>query len=238
MIGTTVLNQTIKPCRPFMLRSLSLISVLFIFCAVLGCTMNDAAPKDVPSDFIVGWGDSMTEGSPGNSYLIELQKLTGYQVVNQGKSGETSTKIAQRMLADKEKHAYNTIIWVGRNNYLEPDNVKADIAAMVKALGHKRYLVLGILNGSFGTNEDVFGAGHEAIMKLNGELSTLYGDHYINIHAYLLSQYDPSSYLDIIDHTDDIVPRSLRSDQLHLNQKGNLKVAERIKQSLGILTTP
>jgi lysophospholipase L1-like esterase len=219
----------------FIYRSFSRIGIFLIVCTVLSCTSGSVSPEDVPSDFIVGWGDSLTEGSAGSSYLIELQKLTGYQVVNSGKAGNTSSQIAERMLADKEKHTYNTIIWAGRNNYLEPEKVKADIASMVAALGHKRYLVLGLINGSFGANEDVFGAGHDAIMKLNGELYTIYKDHYINIHAYLLSQYDPTSNVDLVNHTDDVVPTSLRSDQLHLNAKGNLKVAERINQSLNVL---
>ncbi|RRB02690.1 SGNH/GDSL hydrolase family protein [Larkinella rosea] len=221
----------------FIYRFTARFSLIFILSTVSGCKLIDSVfPKDSHSDVIAGWGDSLTEGSNGSSYLLELQKLTNYQIYNGGKSGNTSYQVAERMLADKEKHSYNTIIWVGRNNYLEPDKVKSDIAAMVKALGHKRYLVLGLLNGSFGPNEDVFGAGHDAIMKLNGELYSIYGDHYVNIHAYLLSQYDPTDYRDITDHTDDVVPRSLRIDALHLNAKGNQKVAERINQSLKVLT--
>ncbi|RCR67703.1 SGNH/GDSL hydrolase family protein [Larkinella punicea] len=221
-------------------RIFSRLSFFLVVYTVLGCTLFDGlSPKDKGSNVIVGWGDSMTEGSNGSSYLIELQKLAPqYTFVNEGISGEKSYQIAKRMLAATDKHSYNTIIWAGRNNYLEPEQIKADIASMVKALGHDRYLVLSIVNGSFGQNEDVFGAGHDAIMKLNGELYTIYGDHYVNIHAYLLSQYDRSSYLDIVDHTDDVVPRSLRFDPLHLNEKGNQKVAERIFQSLNVLTNP
>ncbi|GAB3938878.1 SGNH/GDSL hydrolase family protein [Larkinella terrae] len=223
----------------FAQKCLSTLGVFLITFTFSGCSVIEEVfpKKESHSNFIAGWGDSLTEGIGGTPYLVELEKLTGYQTFNGGKAGETSTQVAKRMLADKEKYSYNTIIWVGRNNYLEPEKIKADIASMVAALGHKRYLVLGIINGHFGgTNEQVFGAGHEAITKLNGELYEIYRDHYINIHTYLLSQYDPSLYTDIVDHTDDVIPGSLRSDELHLNTKGYQKVAERINQSFKVLT--
>ncbi|WP_460638170.1 SGNH/GDSL hydrolase family protein [Larkinella harenae] len=212
--------------------------VFLIVFIVGGCKTNEAiAPDTSTSDFIVGWGDSLTQGVGGTPYLTALEQLTGYKTINAGIAGQTSTQIAQRMLADKEKHSYNTIIWVGRNNYLEPDKIKSDIAEMVAALGHKRYLILGIINGSIPVlNEQVFGQGHRAITQLNVDLGNIYGDHYINIHAYLLSQYNPGSIKDIADHTNDVVPASLRSDELHLNTAGYMKVAQRINQSLKTLT--
>ncbi|GAB3335328.1 hypothetical protein GCM10027299_44220 [Larkinella ripae] len=220
----------------FLRFSLVRFAIALFVTTFWGCQNGGVSPDKSTSNFIVGWGDSLTEGVGGTPYLNELEKLTGYKTFNGGIAGQTSTQIAKRMLADKEKHSYNTIIWVGRNNYLEPDNIKADIAAMVAALGHSRYLILSIINGHMGPKEQVFGDGHKAITQLNGELYKLYGDHYINVHAYLLSQYNPNSMADIIDHTDDVIPASLRADELHLNSAGYAKVAERINQSLHTLT--
>ncbi|MFD1143505.1 SGNH/GDSL hydrolase family protein [Larkinella insperata] len=234
------LRQVTKRKTAFCSSILTRLSLLLIIYTVGGCKSgNDVAPDNSRSEYIIGWGDSLTEGSPSTStYLTELEKLTGttYKYINKGISGQTSSQIAERMLADKEKHPYNTIIWAGRNNLDKPEQIKADIASMVAALGHQRYLVLGMINGDFDQNEQVFTQRHQAIMQLNGELYKIYGDHYVNIHAYLLSQYDPSKMQDIIDHTYDVVPASLRVDLLHLNQKGNQKVAERILQSMPVLT--
>lgn len=211
---------------------------VLIALAVGSCkTGETVAPDTSTSEFIVGWGDSMTQGVGGTPYLAALEQLTGYKTINEGIAGQTSKQIAQRMLAATDKHSYNTIIWVGRNNYLEPDQIKSDIAQMVAALGHSRYLVLGIVNGSIPVlNETVFGQGHRAITQLNVDLGQIYGDHFVNIHAYLLSQYNPNSIRDIQDHTNDVVPASLRSDELHLNTAGYMKVAQRINQSLKTLT--
>ncbi|MGV3558198.1 SGNH/GDSL hydrolase family protein [Larkinella arboricola] len=234
------LRQITKRKTAFISFFLTRLSVLLLMYTAGSCKSgNEVEPDDSRSEYIVGWGDSLTEGSPSTStYLNELEKLTGttYKYINKGISGQTSSQVAERMLADKEKHSYNTIIWVGRNNLLNPEQIKADIASMVAALGHDRYLVLGMINGDFDENEQVFTQRHQSIMKLNGDLYKTYGDHYVNIHAYLLSQYDPAQMQDIVDHTYDIVPSSLRIDELHLNQKGNQKVAERILQSISVLT--
>ncbi|MGA0558503.1 SGNH/GDSL hydrolase family protein [Larkinella sp. VNQ87] len=220
-------------CIPASFLRLGILLLVFTF---WGCSGTGVEPDRSTSDIIVGWGDSLTEGVGGTPYLVELERLSGYKTINQGIAGQTSKQIAERMLADKEKHSYNTIIWVGRNNYLEPDQIKADIASMVKVLGHSRYLVLSIINGHNGPAEQVFGLNHKAITQLNNDLYQTYGDHYVNVHAYLLSKYDPTSMADIIDHTDDVVPASLRADELHLNSKGYALVAERINQSINILT--
>lgn len=239
MIGIVALHPFSRRKTVFVSSILARLALLLMVCTVWGCKSRDVGPDDSRSDFIVGWGDSLTEGSPSTStYLAELEKLTGttYTYINRGISGQTSSQVAERMLADTKKHSYNTIIWVGRNNLLYPEQIKADIAAMVAALGHDRYLVLGMINGDFDTNEQVFTQRHQSIMQLNGDLYKTYGDHYVNIHAYLLSQYDPTKAQDIIDHTYDVVPSSLRVDKLHLNLLGNQKVAQRIQQSLSVLT--
>ena len=42
-----------------------------------------------------------------------------------------------------------TLIWVGRNNYINPLQVVGDIARIVELLPNKRFLVLSILKGAY-----------------------------------------------------------------------------------------
>ena len=184
---------------------------------------------------IATWGDSLTAGSGGTPYPTQLATLSGYTVYNGGVGGETSTQIKVRLLAATSKHGQPTIIWAGRNNYSDPTTVKADVAAMVAALGHENYIILGVLNGSYGGYEIPGGDGYIQITQLNSDLATLYGSHFIDIRAYLVSQYDSGQAQDVIDHTNDTPPTSLRSDAIHLNTAGYLKVAQKIYDNIYLL---
>ncbi len=187
---------------------------------------------------IAEWGDSLTNGTGstgGHTYPQNLQDNTGYTSYNMGIGGETSTQIKVRMLADTAKTQYNVIIWAGRNNYTDTATVLSDIAAMVSSLGHNRYLVLGVLNGDF-AGESIGGSGYNYIVDLNAQLSTIYGSHYVPIREYLVSKYNTALSQDVIDHGNDIVPTSLRSDQIHLNNTGYAYVADYIKTFFSTLT--
>jgi lysophospholipase L1-like esterase len=169
------------------------------------------------------WGDSLTAGTGGTPYPTTLQSLRGAATVyNMGVGGETSTQIRTRMLADTSKLGLYTIIWAGRNNFTSPATVKADIAAMVAALGTSNYVVLSILNG----NGEPSGSGnYTTLTTLNNDLATTYGSHYVDVRAALVTAYDPALSQDVIDHANDVPPTSLRFDGIHLNTAGYTLVA-------------
>jgi hypothetical protein len=195
-----------------------------------------ASTADVTNNVnIATWGDSLTAGTGGTSYPSQLATLSGYAIYNGGVGGETSTQIKVRMLAATSKYSWPTIIWVGRNNYTDPTTVKSDIAAMVAALGTQNYLILGVLNGEFGSNEYAGGTGYNTIVQLNSDLATNYGSHFIDIRSYLVSLYNPGIPQDVIDHGHDIPPSSLRSDSIHLNTVGYGYVAQDIVQNISVL---
>jgi lysophospholipase L1-like esterase len=172
------------------------------------------------------WGDSLTfQVAP------YLSALAGFQAINGGVGGETSTQIKARFMAAPGLHGYPTIIWAGRNNFWERAIVKADIAEMVAALQTSRYVVVGILNGNSAW-ETPGGSGYDAINTLNAELALQYGDKFCNIRPYMVEQYDPANPQDVIDHGKDVTPGSLRSDNLHLNAAGNAKAAPFIFEAL------
>jgi lysophospholipase L1-like esterase len=200
-----------------------------------GCKKSTNRPEiDIT---IVGWGDSLTKGigGQGTTYLSVLADLTGAKTINRGTAGSTSTQIKGNMLKDTALYKYPTIIWAGRNNYWQGETVKKDIAAMIAKLNHTNYLVLGIINAE-STGEYKGTPNYQAITALNDQLAQIYGDHYIDIRAFLVSQYNANYAADVKDHEKDVVPISLRADSLHLNFKGYQLVAKKIYSDINRLT--
>lgn len=168
---------------------------------------------------IAAWGNSLTEGYPAYPYPEQLSRLSGRYVYNGGISGQISTQIKDRMIAATDKYSWPTIIWAGQNNYSDTAIVLADIATMVAALGHQNYVVLSVLNGNYpvlykGTT------GYNRLIRLNDSLATIYGDRFLNLRNYLVSQYNPSNAQDVIDYDRDIIPSSFRVDEIHMNKSG------------------
>jgi len=126
-------------------------------------------------------------------------------------------QIRDRMLADTGKRTWPTIIWAGRNDSDQGEQVKASIAAMVAALPHKEYLVISVYNGS-GESPGTY--GYEHVLSLNADLAAIYGSHFLNIRPYTVSMYNPADPTDVADFNNDTPPTSLRSDFLHPNKAG------------------
>lgn len=116
--------------------------------------------------------------------------------------------------------AYENWIWAGRNNAGNASQVKSDIAAMIAPLDHSRYLVGAILTSA------ADGAGTvTAIQALNADLASIYDDRFVDLYAILRSHGDGSAN-DTADISNGYIPRSLRSDDVHLNNAGYAIVAE------------
>lgn len=207
--------------------------IFFALCSI-SCR-KEASPDNLNQ--IICWGDSLTAGSGSVSvtYPKQLSVLTGFDVLNKGVSGQTSTQIKVRMLGAKNLHKYPTIIWAGRNNFTDSTTVVHDIALMVNSLGHTHYLVLGILNGD--TPDELKGRPHyKQIQNLNKVLAATYGNRFYDVKPYLLAKRDSSSQKDLLNVQQDVVPSTLRSDFLHLNDKGYGYVAEAVYSKFSILT--
>lgn len=112
-------------------------------------------------------------------------------------------------------------LWVGRNNFSSPDTVKADIAAMIAHLGHGRYLVGGVINSG---TEIAGSLNHTKIVSLNAELAATHGPRFVDLRQALISAGDP--VLDADDIANDVVPGSLRADNIHLNDHGYGVIAQ------------
>ncbi|MGY4536710.1 lysophospholipase L1-like esterase [Mucilaginibacter sp. UYNi724] len=210
------------------------ICLLFVMMLVaVSCAKNDGLAD---GKAIVAWGDSLTFGvKGGESYPKELQRLTGIRIINKGVSGAKSNTIAAEMVKSSDLYQYPIIIWVGRNNFRYPEQVKADIALMISKLKHQHYLVLSILNKN--TPDELKGGKSYAILAgLNNYLDETYGNHFVDVRSYLIGSYNTGSSSDLMSYDADVAPASLRIDDLHLNAKGYDLVAQKVYEKFDILT--
>lgn len=204
------------------------------FTAIGAALTAYAEPADYNYYNVSMWGDSLT--SLQNTILPTT--LTGHAVYVYGNSGDSSTQIKVRMLAATNNLDHVTIIWAGRNNHDDVATVKADIAAMVAALGaNTNYLILSVINGEY-ADEYVGGESHTNIVAINTYLEATYPNNFYDIREYLVSQFDAGTPQDVTDHGHDIVPSTLRSDGIHLNATGSQLVATKISEFLAAHLTP
>ncbi|KRB61910.1 hypothetical protein ASE04_20600 [Rhizobium sp. Root708] len=110
-------------------------------------------------------------------------------------------------------------IWAGRNNAADRQVVLSDIAAMALAVAGNRCLVGSVLP-SAADGPDI----RQAIADLNADLAVRYGARYVDLHAALVAAANATTG-DQADIATGLVPRSLRSDGLHLNDVGYAVVA-------------
>lgn len=194
-------------------------------------TTTPQAPSATPTIAAAGsrdvamWGDSLTPPVAAN-----LQYLCPDRTIyDGGVNGETSTQIAARQLADTSRRDWINILWYGANNPTDPAQIKADLAASIASLGPGgRFLVLSVVNEDL--PESILGGPvYASIMQVNAELATLYPSNYFDMRSFLVAQYDPNNPQDVIDHQNDVVPSSLRLDEIHFANTGSLLAAGKIK---------
>lgn len=117
------------------------------------------------------------------------------------------------------------VIWAGQNNQVYPDVVD-DIQAMIDAIStvNKRFVVLSTIPRDYQITGT---AGNLAVQSIRSWLSTNYPDNYFDVYAYLqsLATADPG---DIEDVANGVVPRSLRSDSIHLNSATSTLVGTQV----------
>jgi len=180
------------------------------------------------------WGDSMIgQGSPNTLYsMAEDYFDTAY---NGGVGGETSTQVKARFDADSNKSTRAQIIWAGRNNYGDPNQVIADIEAMIADIPHNNFIIVSVFNGDYGGYDIPGGPGYINMTTINDYFNTNYPQHYADARTEVVNSYDPLQAQDVIDFNNDTPPASLRVDQLHLTSAGSLiannKILE-VQQSL------
>ncbi|WP_417247857.1 hypothetical protein [Celeribacter sp.] len=116
-------------------------------------------------------------------------------------------------------------IWVGRNNFSQTAQVQSDIAAMVNHLDHDRVRIGAILTSAADSASAV-----SNIEGLNADLATTYGAKFVDLLGALKAAGNGSPE-DNADIANGYVPRSLRSDDVHLNDSGYEIVASAFSSS-------
>ncbi len=189
---------------------------------------------------IVCWGDSLTFGAgvqtDGGRYPKVLSRLftPSRPVRNAGIGGESSTQVAARMLADPRSREGVAVIWAGRNNYDDPNRVRADLRAMAARCG--RSLVLSILNADV-PEEHRGRPGHRAIRALNDALRDEHGHRFLDVRGPLVERGLAMNGLvptaqDRADIVDDVPAQALRADHIHLNDAGQAVIATLVRDAL------
>lgn len=174
------------------------------------------------------WGDSWANGTgatnPATTSVpaVVAASCGNRRYLNLGVGANTSTDCKTRLLAAPPYKLFcTTVIWIGINNYdPTPSVVAGDIAAMVAALGHTRYLIVGLAPGEF-SFEYSGAAGNTEIVAVNTALASAYGSQFIDIMTPLVAAGAPAgSNPNATDFGHGIVPRGLRSDNRHFNDAG------------------
>lgn len=195
--------------------------------------VNTVFTHNASAATIVAWGDSLTFGTGAidygkKSYRTWFSELSGATVINKGVGGESSTQIRDRLIAPEAEELRKefTIIWAGNNNPDATDKwVQRHIAQMIAALGHDNYLIIGVINRSTAPKDSTT---WNNINIINADLKTTYGTRFVDVRPLLVSSYNPSIAQDVIDHENDVIPNSLRNDNIHLTTEGYRIVAQAV----------
>lgn len=169
-------------------------------------------------------GDSLT-----GAYPAPLSMMLGRSVQRRSYGGKTSDFIVGQYSTDESLRSSKTVVlWAGNNNYFEPDSVAGDIAKFHRLASDKRVLVVGLINGNF-PDRRKGESGYNSIVAANETLRSAYGERFFDIRPILNAR---TSVGDEADQHADVLPRSLRVDDIHFNRRANLLVASLIYQKL------
>ncbi|WP_096108653.1 arylesterase [Neisseria lactamica] len=167
---------------------------------------------------VLALGDSLTFGygaDPGESYPAQLQKLTGWNIVNGGVSGDTSAQALSRLPALLARKPKLVIVGIGGNDFLRKipeEQTRANIAKIIETVQKENIpaVLVGVPHITLGA---LF--GHLSDHPLYEDLSEEYG---IPLFG--------GAWAEILGDND------LKSDQIHANGKGYRRFAEKLSDFL------
>ena len=125
-------------------------------------------------------------------------------------------------------YSQGNLIWAGTNDGNLPNAVTVNIAGMVAKITSHNFIVMSLINGSQGPSSSYY---HDVII-MNTELSNTYGQNYLDVRTVLVNSFDPAIAQDVLDHGNDVIPGSLRADNIHLNAAGYQIVAEAVADKI------
>lgn len=191
--------------------------------------LNVALGRESLVSFLSCWGDSLTSGTGGSPYPLQMYPLgaANRAIYNGGVGGEDSTQVLTRFVASTRRADQVTAIWVGNHgtDYTNPTLCLSNINAMIAHLTTSKFVILTALNDN---TQTIGTTGYNQIIALNALITSAFPDNSFDIRAYLLTQGNGGAP-DNADIANGVVPTSLRSDSLHLNTSGYAKVAAQVQ---------
>ncbi len=197
-------------------KFLTYTSVLLL--AACGGKSGKKQTKIAAGNTVLALGDSLTYGygaSPAESYPAQLQKLTGWEIINGGISGDTSAQALSRLPALLQRKPKLVIISIGGNDFLRklPETeTRANIAEIIESVQKENIPAV------------LVGVPHLSVGALFGHLS----DH--PLYQELAEQYKiplfEGAWSEILSD------EKLKSDQIHANAAGYKVFAEKLEKFL------
>lgn len=191
---------------------------------------------------LIAYGDSLVEGTGATLSsdrwfnILSTNLSPKRKRINQGVGGETGVLIKRRFMREITPltEQYPDSIYFIEGGYNNVANGSADmvlhiaemVAALLNRLPNAKYIVLGTPNGST-AGESSGGARYLTIVDANNQLSALYGNKFIDIRGLMIARglsvnsITPTTQ-DNTDIANDVVPTSLRADNIHYNNAGHL----------------
>ena len=169
---------------------------------------------------VLALGDSLTMGygaTPEQAWPTRLAQLTGWQVDNEGVSGDTSAGALQRLEALLATNSYDAVlVGIGGNDMLRgisQQTTKDHVTAIVrKALAHTPYVAV------------IATPAPEPLRATVGALSD--ADFYEVVAKAEKALLIPDVYATVLSDA------ALRSDRIHANAQGYAVVAQKLADKL------
>ena len=167
---------------------------------------------------IVAFGDSITYGygaKPDHSYPSILQKLSGIDVVNAGRNGETTAEGLKRLPVILKRHKPDLLILCeGGNDFLQGVDevqIKENLRTMI---------------------QEAKGEGVEVVLIAVPRL-TLFGLDDAPLYEELAEEENVLLIDDLLEEI--LSTPSLKSDRIHPNEKGYERLAKEVMNTLDSL---
>nr|WP_298208400.1 GDSL-type esterase/lipase family protein [Acidovorax sp.] len=172
-----------------------------------------------PGATVLALGDSLTSGvgaSADTAYPAVLQRLTGWEVVNGGVSGDTSAQALDRLSGLLQKHRPAlVIVSIGGNDFLRRQNTAATRANILSICAQART------------------SGAQVLLVAVPELSLMAAVGKLNDHALYEEIADELKLpLHANGWSSVLADASLRSDQIHANAAGYARFAQGLVDTL------
>lgn len=197
-------------------KFLTYTSVLLL--AACGGKFGKKQTKIAAGNTVLALGNSLTYGygaSPAESYPAQLQKLTGWDIINGGIAGDTSAQALSRLPALLQRKPKLVLISIGGNDFLRklPEaETRNNIAETIESVQKENIPTV------------LVGVPHLSVGALFGHLS----DH--PLYQELAEQYKiplfEGAWSEILSD------EKLKSDQIHANAAGYKVFAEKLEKFL------